>query len=119
MSAASSPNPSNLILLAVIGIGAYWFMSRRAVAGPYYAAQPNSSAQKTQMAGALLNSGLNALGSIFGSSGQKNPIAWDNLTNDMPVGWIPQPLVQADGIVINNPGSSPYDYWLRHGTGGD
>lgn len=34
MSAASpSPNPSNLILLAVLGIGAYWFMTQRATAG--------------------------------------------------------------------------------------
>lgn len=111
MSAASSPNPSNLILLAVIGIGAYWFMSRRAVAGPYYAAQPNSSAQKTQMAGALLNSGLNALGSIFGGS-QRNPIAWDGLTNDGP-------KINDDGYVFNNPTQSAYDWWLTNGTGGD
>lgn len=29
MSAASSPNPMNLLLLAGLGIGVFWFMSRR------------------------------------------------------------------------------------------
>lgn len=113
MSAASSPNPSNLLLLAVIGIGAYWFMSRRAVAQPIYAQQqPSRSAQNAQMAGALLGSGLNALGSIFGGSGQKNPITWDNLTNDGP-------RIRDDGLIFNNPTQSAFDWWATNGTGGD
>lgn len=112
MSAASSPNPSNLILLAVIGIGAYWFMSRRAVAQPVYVQQPNRSAQKAQTAGALLGAGIGALGKLFGSSGQSNPIAWDGITNDGP-------KIRDDGYVFNNPTQSAFDWWMTNGTGGD
>lgn len=114
MSAASSPNPSNLILLAVIGIGAYWFMSRRAVAQPYYGTQqPSRSAQNAQTAGALLGAGIGALGKLFGSSGgQSNPVAWDGLTNDGP-------KIRDDGYVFNNPTQSAFDWWLTNGTGGD
>ena len=43
MSAASpSPNPSNLILLAVLGIGAYWFLTQRAQAGAVRATVPSN-----------------------------------------------------------------------------
>lgn len=111
MSAAASPNPSNLLLLAVIGIGAYWFMTRRAVAQPYYPQQPNRSQQNAQTAGALIGAGLGALGSLFRSSGgQPNPITWDNLTNDMP---------RNDGIAVNPPNQSAWDWWTQNGTAGD
>lgn len=36
MSASASPNPSNLLILAALGIGVFWFMTRRG-----YAAVPS------------------------------------------------------------------------------
>lgn len=113
MSASASPNPNNLLLLLVVGVGAYWFMTRRAVAQPYYPQpqQPSRSAQNAQTAGALLGAGIGALGKLFGSSGgTQQPIYWDNLTNDMP---------RIDGVVVNPPNQSAFDWWATNGTGGD
>lgn len=59
MSSAASPNPNNLILLAVIGIGAYWLMTRRAVAQPVYQGRPVAQ-QGNNTAGII-----NALGGLF------------------------------------------------------
>ena len=114
MSASASPNPTNLILLAVIGIGAYWFMSRRAVAAQPVIIQqkPSKSAQNAAIAGQLLNTGINALGSIFGGGGQSNPITWDGMTNDGP-------QIRDDGYVFNNPTQSAWDWWATNGTAGD
>lgn len=63
MSAASSPNPNNLILLAVLGIGAYWVFSRQAMAQPYQVrpGQPNQTAQNVN-AGANM---VNAVGRVI------------------------------------------------------
>lgn len=70
MSAASSPNPNNLILLAVLGIGAYWVFSRQAMAQPYAAARPAGSNTANNLSGAaqLLNAGGNLLKGLFGGS---------------------------------------------------
>lgn len=113
MSAATSPNPNNMLLLMVVGVGAYWFLTRRAVAQPYYPQQqqPSRSAQNTQAVGALLGAGIGALGRLFGgSAGQSNPVIWDNLTNDMP---------RIDGVAVNPPNQSAFDWWAINGTGGD
>lgn len=110
--AAAAPNPnSNLLLLAVIGIGAYWLMSRRAVAAPVYMpanGQQNAQAAENAARMNLIGTGVNALSRLIGGggSGQRNPIVWDNLTND--------------GYAVNNPGNiSAWDWWATNGTGGD
>lgn len=72
MSATPSPNPTNLLLLAALGIGVFWFMSRRpgGVQGtltpiiyptPEQNAQAygsDSKAMKYQLIGGLLNKGF-------------------------------------------------------------
>ena len=48
MSSASSPNPMNLLLLAGLGIGVFWFMSRRQGTGtltPLIYPTPQQNAQ--------------------------------------------------------------------------
>lgn len=109
---AAAPNPNNMLLLAVIGIGAYWLMTRRAMAQPV-AVRPGSSANNTA---GMINAGVNALGQLFGggrsSGGQRNPIVWDGLTNDMP-------SPRDDGVAVNNPFTSAFDWWTSNGTGGD
>lgn len=105
---AAAPNPNNLMMLAVIGIGAYWLMTRRAQAQPM--PRPGTSAGNTA---GMINTGLNALGRLFGgSSGQPNPVVWDGLTNDMP-----RPA--NDGIAVNPPTVDAFDWWATHGTAGD
>jgi len=122
MSAASSPNPSNLLLLAVLGIGAYWMLSRRAVAQPVYGAQrPSNGATNAQ----LLNTGLNALGRLFsgfgggGSAGAgtydgRAQMPWD-VTPDGNTGQRannPSAYVSGgnDGLAVNPVNESPWDY---------
>ena len=108
---AAAPNPNNLMLLAVIGIGAYWLMTRRAMAQPV-AMRPGYSTNNTA---SMINAGVNALGKLFGggsSSGQSNPIVWDGLSNDMP-------SPRDDGVAFNNPYTSAFDWWATNGTGGD
>jgi len=104
---AVAPNPnSNLLLLAVLGIGAYWVMSRRAMAQPVYV---NPGQSSTAARYNLIGQGVNAIGRIFGgmggSTGQANPIVWDNLSND---GWAGNPSNQ-----------SSWNWWATNGTGGD
>lgn len=132
MSAASSPNPSNLLLLAVLGIGAYWMLSRRAVAQPVYGAQrPSNGSANAQ----LLNTGLNALGRLFsgfgggGSAGAgtydgRAQTPWD-VTPDGNTGQRANnpsayvaPSASNDGVVVNSPFVPAYewapgeDYWM-------
>ena len=132
MSAASSPNPSNLLLLAVLGIGAYWMLSRRAVAQPVYGAQrPGNGSANAQ----LLNTGLNALGRLFSGSGGGGSASagtydgrartpWD-VTPDGDTGQRANnpsayvaPSASNDGVVVNSPFVPAYewapgeDYWM-------
>lgn len=72
MAASSSPNPTNLLLLAALGIGVFWFMSRRGgtmggTLTPVIYPTPEQNAQaygtdskamKYQLVGGLLNKGF-------------------------------------------------------------
>ncbi len=62
----ASPNPSNLVLLAAIGIGAYWVMSRRAVAGTAVAPRLGTSSPNVNAGLSLASQFLGGLSSMFG-----------------------------------------------------
>lgn len=63
MSTASSPGPNNLALLLVLGIGAYYLMTRRAIAQPAYMGRPPTTT--TQEKVSLIGAGANALSQLF------------------------------------------------------
>ncbi|CAN7402993.1 hypothetical protein LJR129_002491 [Acidovorax sp. LjRoot129] len=123
MSAATSPGPNNLLILAVLGIGAYYLMSRRAMAQPVYqqGGQPGRTAQNASIIGA----GLGALNNLFrgsGSSGSGVPLngtydgrsqtQWD-VTPQGPGGPQynnPSAYVANDGVAANPPFNSAYDF---------
>ncbi len=89
MSAASSPNPNNLILLAVLGIGAYWLFSRQAMAQPYQArpGQPaNQTAQNVNAGANLLNAGARLLSGLFGGGSTSAPAGAARIPNDDTAG---------------------------------
>jgi hypothetical protein len=70
MSASASPNPTNLLMLAALGIGAYWFMSRRAAAAqvPTQGMLPNQRADRNYQTGAVLGGLVGAVSGLFGRS---------------------------------------------------
>lgn len=121
MSSAASPNPNNMMMLAVIGIGAYWLMTRRAVARPVNA--PASAAS----AGNALASVVNALGGLFGktaaSAAQPYPYygtydgraaqPWDTTPADSGGAEYNNPSAYvapgSDNVAYNPVGSTPWD----------
>lgn len=133
MSTASAPNPNNLILLAVLGIGAYWLFSRQAMAMPYGAARPvgqgSTAAQNANGVAQLVNAGANLVGRLFGTGGSTSPAAggaqriynddtagqpgygWQYFTDGTaisPTGtyyYEGQPIWSPDGQVFNPPGN--------------
>ncbi|PTT21653.1 hypothetical protein DBR12_06170 [Acidovorax sp. HMWF029] len=123
MSAASSPGPNNLLLLAVLGIGAYYLMTRRAVAQPMY---QNPQANRTAQNASLMGAGLGALGNLFRGSGGGSTVPylgtydgraaqpWDVTPQgaDGPRYNNPSAYVAGgnDGLPINPPFSSAYDF---------
>lgn len=81
MSAAASPGPNNILLLAVLGIGAYYLMTRRVMAQPMYQQpQPGmSTADKVGLAGAALGAITGIIGKFSGGGGGSVPLlgTWD------------------------------------------
>lgn len=129
MSTAASPNPNNLLLLAVIGIGAYYFLTRRAVAGPVVnltaqqqAAQQAAARQQSTLAklglaiqgtnliGTLLSK-INAPGSFYAGGqtqqGYLNAAAINNSDSDPSLnGSISDYATGAiDGLAVNPAGN--------------
>lgn len=124
MSTASSPGPNNILLLAVLGIGAYYLMTRRAIAQPMY--QQNPQANRAAQNASLLGAGLGALGNLFRGSGGSSTVPylgtydgrsaqpWDVTPQgaDGPRYNNPSAYVAggADGLAINPPFNSAYDF---------
>lgn len=117
MAAPSAPNPMPLILLAAVGIGVFWFMSRRQAGGPLPVVYPTPD-QNAQAAQAIakaqtdaakysLASGL--IGKAFDFFGERakgnNPYSlstgWGTGTAD---GWGVQIL--NDGVAYNPSGNT-------------
>lgn len=126
-AAAPSPNPTNLLLLAAIGIGAYYVMTRRAYAQPVYAGQQQQSGRNN--AAALLAAGVGALGKLFGGSGSSTPLLgtydgrsqtpWDVTPqgSDGPRYNNPSAYVADDGLAYNPANYAPWDSMqLPYGT---
>lgn len=112
---AAAPNPNNLIMLAVVGVGVYWFMTRRkvaaataptqAVSNPYTGVMnaTNTLANVVGTVSRLFNGGMTP-GTVDGRSaspwspsdtGANNPSAFSSAV---------------DGAAYNPPGDvSPYD----------
>lgn len=133
MSAATSPNPNNLMLLAVIGIGAYWLFSRRALAAqPVVYANGNQSkntdlaklglvVQGTNLIGRLLTN-LKAPGGYYSGSsnitqqGLENIAAINNSDSNPDLNgsvsdWLGGGV---DGLALNPPGNvAAYDWYLN------
>jgi hypothetical protein len=127
MSAAASPGPNNILLLAVLGIGAYYLMTRRAVAQPVYTTgqRPTTTAQERV---GLLSAGIGAVGNLVrgftgGSAGAvpllgtydgRSQTQWD-VTPQGPGGPTynnPSAYVAGgnDGLALNPANASPWDY---------
>jgi len=133
MSSAASPNPNNLMLLAVIGIGAYWLFSRRALAAqPVVYANGNQSkstdlaklglvVQGTNLIGRLLTN-LKAPGGYYSGSsnitqqGLENIAAINNSDSNPDLNgsvsdWLGGGV---DGLALNPPGNvAAYDWYLN------
>lgn len=123
MSAATSPGPNNLLLLAVLGIGAYYLMTRRVAAQPAYATRPTTT---TQERAGLIAAGANALGGLFSRLGGSGSVPllgtydgraqtpWDVTPQgpDGPRYNNPSAYVGGgnDGLAVNPINSSPWDY---------
>lgn len=124
MSASASPNPTNLILLAALGIGAYWMLTRRAQAAPVAVAP---AAGQGGGSNALANA--NAIGNLVGTvaglfrgSGStpllgtvdgRSATQWDvtpagpgGPTYNNPSAYVSSAL---DGLAFNPPAGSAYD----------
>ena len=76
-AAAPSPSPMNLLMLGALGIGVYWFMTRRSGVPAVIYPTPAQNAQaygdatkvaKYQLLGGLLNKGIDIFKSGGGSS---------------------------------------------------
>nr|WP_315242849.1 hypothetical protein [uncultured Albidiferax sp.] len=87
----ASPSPNNMIMLAAIGIGAYWFMTRKAAAQPVYV-RPGAGAAQTNggaVTGQLISQGGNLLGQLLknlGSGGGVGSALGANSTYQLPTG---------------------------------
>lgn len=70
---AAAPNPNNMLILAVLGIGAFWFMTRRASAAApiVLTGQQSNNAAKANLAA----SGINALTKLLGGVAAARPLS--------------------------------------------
>lgn len=138
-ASAASPNPNNLILLAVLGIGAYWIFSRNAMAQPVQirpGTRPQQGNTGSNLNGAanLLNAGAGLVRGLFGGGSTAPKI---NTRTPYYSGQLTQPQyaaasqaaqadsnpdtngsyadwVRDDGIALNPPGNvSAYDAWVE------
>lgn len=130
MSAAANPGPNNLLLLAVIGIGAYWLMTQRAraqtaVVNTNRTATANDLAklglvvQGTNLIGRLLTK-IGAPGSFYSTTpnitqqGLENVAAINRSDSDPDLnGSISDYASGAiDGLAVNPPGNTAAYDWL-------
>lgn len=114
---AAAPNPQNLLLLAGLGIGAYWLMTRRAaMAAPQYST-PAGIPSQVGVSNPYVGGIANALANLFrpaastGTYDGRAATPWNTATDsgaaNNPSAYIATSAV--DGIAYNPPANSPYD----------
>lgn len=126
--AAAAPNPNNMILLAVLGIGAYWIMSRRATAGTVRPAG-TAAPQGNQLA-AIVNGVSSLIGSLTGSRTTSNlngtvdgraATAWDTTPygSSGPAYNNPSAYIapSTDGAAVNPSPTVDWDQFWQNDTG--
>lgn len=126
MSAASSPNPNNLAVLALVGIGAYWFLTRRAHAGPAVTPAAVAGAQLAAPSIANVLGGLaGSLSRFFnpnlssGVQAQAQAVGVANAISDANYAgadWSALASSAVDGVAYNPPTGSAYDNAVDMGT---
>lgn len=113
----TSPNPNNLLILAAVGIAAYWMMTRRAIARPVYTTGANGQQNGQNLNGAahLLNAGVNLIDRLF-KPGKQNTIIANaaeaaNRDENPDLNGSVADWVSQDGLAVNPPnGTSAYDF---------
>lgn len=125
MSKALPPN--NILMLALIGGGAYWFLTRRAVASPgaarpASASRPSGASDLLGMASRFFTGAPNLQGTYDGRAAQPwdvTPAGPGGPQFNNPSAYVPPAyLVAADGLAYNPPTVSAYDA-AAFGTGAD
>lgn len=121
MSASNSIPPNNLLMLGAIGIGAYWFLTRRAGAAglaiPVATPQnPNPSAVNAGVIGSLLGSVTRLFGGSSAPSSaamqQSAAVGASNAISDANyagANWGALSSSAVDGVAYNPTNSAPYD----------
>lgn len=123
----AAPNPSNLILLAALGIGAYWFFSRNAIAGAtaqtpgaVYGISPGAQAQQYAKNDAALWSGVGGILKNITNSITANQ-ARNNAANGAGQSVAASPsddnAVFNDGVAANPAGNVNWDAFWQKDTG--
>lgn len=116
----TSPNPNNLMILAAVGIAAYWMMTRRAVARPVYATGANGvngqhNGQNLTGAANLLNAGVNLISRFIKPGPTTATIAAAataaNRDENPDLNGSVSDWVSQDGLAVNPPnGTSAYEF---------
>lgn len=117
----TSPNPNNLMILAAVGIAAYWMVTRRSIAWPVYTTNPNSNGQQNgngqNLNGAanLLNAGVNLISRFIKPGPTTATIAAAataaNRDENPDLNGSVSDWVSQDGLAVNPPnGTSAYDF---------
>jgi hypothetical protein len=118
MSASNSIHPNNIAVLAAVGIAAYWFLTRRAVAAPVVTpagvagatpAAPNIANVLGGLVGSITN--LFNPGASAGAQAQAAAVGAANALSDTYAGadWSALASSAVDGVAYNPPTSSAYD----------
>lgn len=97
---SAAPDPMKIVVLAAVGVGVYWFMSRRAVAAaPVAAGLPPSQYRADAATG--LASVLTAVGGLFRAAAPA--IAPGTYDGRSAQPWDTTPSYGAPGVAYNNP----------------
>jgi hypothetical protein len=115
---AAAPNPKDIAILAALGIGVYWFMTRRAVAATPQAVSLAANTPTT--AQALATSAAGLIGKLLGTASSAPAVTPGTYDGRAAVPWSPAATgannpsaylasSAVDGIAANIPNTAVYD----------